>query len=177
MSKTILKKASYQRRHRRCQRVSRPASFILSFFGHRLRVEQLENRRMLAAVTVGSALDTVDDGDTKSITNLIATPGGDGIYTQSGTVTLTNSTVTANSTVRVGGGIAFDPLNNCSTDSLRRTAAENLRACLCRFSKNGRRNRGKRKLAVGGDAGTRLRVADGRGCLTLRINFRNITLT
>ena len=40
--------------------------------------EALEDRRMLATLTVGNSLDVID-GDTSSITNLIATPGADGI--------------------------------------------------------------------------------------------------
>ncbi|MEO1496471.1 MAG: choice-of-anchor Q domain-containing protein [Planctomycetota bacterium] len=42
------------------------------------RLETLEDRRMLATVTVGNTLDLVD-GDTTSIANLIATPGADGV--------------------------------------------------------------------------------------------------
>ena len=44
----------------------------------RLRSEPLEDRRMLAAVTVDNNLDLVN-GDTSSIANLIANDGGDGI--------------------------------------------------------------------------------------------------
>jgi len=43
-----------------------------------LRLEALEDRRLLAAVTVGNALDVVN-GNTASIAALIASPGGDGI--------------------------------------------------------------------------------------------------
>ena len=43
-----------------------------------LNVEHLEDRRLLAAVTVTNNLDLVN-GDTSSIPNLIATPGADGI--------------------------------------------------------------------------------------------------
>ncbi len=44
----------------------------------RLAAELLEDRRVLAAVTVGNALDVVN-GDTSSITALIGNAGGDGI--------------------------------------------------------------------------------------------------
>ncbi|HEX4413394.1 MAG TPA: hypothetical protein VH107_07170, partial [Lacipirellulaceae bacterium] len=44
----------------------------------RLRIEALEDRRMLAAVVVGNASDNVN-GVTTSIAALIASPGGDGI--------------------------------------------------------------------------------------------------
>ena len=40
--------------------------------------EALEDRRLLAMVTVGNSLDLVN-GDTSSIANLIASPGVDGI--------------------------------------------------------------------------------------------------
>src|SRR5262245_33921747 len=43
-----------------------------------LRFETLEDRRMLAGVTVGNNLDLVN-GNTTSIANLIANNGGDGI--------------------------------------------------------------------------------------------------
>src|SRR5262245_37153776 len=44
----------------------------------RLRVESLEDRRMLAGVTVGNSLNVVN-GNTASIAALIASPGADGI--------------------------------------------------------------------------------------------------
>ena len=44
----------------------------------RLRTEPLEDRRMLAVVTVDNNLDVVN-GDTSSIANLVASDGGDGI--------------------------------------------------------------------------------------------------
>ena len=44
----------------------------------RLRFEPLEDRRLLAGVTVGNFLDVVN-GSTTSITSLIAGDGGDGI--------------------------------------------------------------------------------------------------
>lgn len=50
---------------------SQPLNRPLSF-------EPLEDRRMLASVTVGNNLDVVN-GDTSSIANLIAGDGGDGI--------------------------------------------------------------------------------------------------
>ena len=54
------------------------SSFVKSSYARRLRVEQLEDRRMLAAVSVGNTLD-VTNGDVSSIGNLIANDGGDGI--------------------------------------------------------------------------------------------------
>ena len=47
-------------------------------FYRRLRLEPLEDRRLLAAVTVGNLNDIVD-GDVTSIAALIGTPGADGV--------------------------------------------------------------------------------------------------
>jgi hypothetical protein len=47
-------------------------------YRHRLRFESLEDRRLLANVTVGNTNDVVN-GTTSSIAELIATPGADGI--------------------------------------------------------------------------------------------------
>jgi hypothetical protein len=47
-------------------------------YHRRLRIEPLEDRRLLANVTVGNVLDVVN-GNTSSIANLIANNGGDGI--------------------------------------------------------------------------------------------------
>ena len=47
-------------------------------FYRRLRLEPLEDRRLLATVTVGSLSDVVD-GDVSSIAALVSTPGADGI--------------------------------------------------------------------------------------------------
>ena len=54
---------------------------MLSFkrgYSRRLTLEPLEDRWLLAAVTVSNNSDVVN-GDTSNIANLIATPGGDGI--------------------------------------------------------------------------------------------------
>ena len=64
--------------------------FLTSSCARRLRVEALEDRRVLAAVTVSNLLDLVN-GDTSSIANLIADDGGDG-------VSLREAVVAANST-------------------------------------------------------------------------------
>ena len=56
-----------RRRHRRTD----------GSFNRRLASEQLEDRRMLATVTVDTNI-SFTDGDTSSIANLIATPGADG---------------------------------------------------------------------------------------------------
>ena len=64
--------------------------FLTSSCARRLRVEALEDRRMLAAVAVGNSLDVLN-GDTSSIANLIANDGGDG-------VSLREAIVAANST-------------------------------------------------------------------------------
>lgn len=53
-------------------------SLLKSSYARRLRAEQLEDRRMLAGVTVGNALD-VTNGDISSISALVASDGGDGI--------------------------------------------------------------------------------------------------
>ena len=74
--------------------------FAKSSFARRLRAEQLEDRRMLAGVTVGNALDVVD-GDTTSIASLIATPGADG-------VSLREAVVASNNTPGLDR-ISFDP--------------------------------------------------------------------
>ena len=57
----------------------------------RLRFESLEDRRMLAAVTVGNALDVVNAPDTSSIAALIANDGGDGISLREA-ITASNNT-------------------------------------------------------------------------------------
>ena len=56
----------------------RPIDWIGSSYARRLHVEALEDRRLLAGVTVGNNFDVVN-GNTASIAALIATPGGDGI--------------------------------------------------------------------------------------------------
>jgi|GEM_PF-857396 len=53
-------------------------SLVKSSYARRLRAELLEDRRMLAGVAVGNALD-VTNGDTNSISALVASDGGDGI--------------------------------------------------------------------------------------------------
>ncbi|MCH7751700.1 MAG: hypothetical protein IH898_06040, partial [Planctomycetes bacterium] len=57
---------------------SRRRCYAVSPLFRRLHVEALEDRRMLALVTVTNDLDVVN-GDTSSIANLIASDGGDGI--------------------------------------------------------------------------------------------------
>ncbi|MEM9352151.1 MAG: choice-of-anchor Q domain-containing protein [Planctomycetota bacterium] len=73
-----------------------------------LRLERLEDRRVLAAVTVGNTLDVVN-GDTSSIANLIASNGGDGISLREA-VTAANNTAGADTidfstigTITLGG--------------------------------------------------------------------------
>src|SRR4029079_6790983 len=58
------------------QQASRMRS--LGPLNRRLGLELLEDRRLLALVTVSNVFDVVN-GNTTSITSLIATPGGDGI--------------------------------------------------------------------------------------------------
>ncbi len=65
----------------------------------RLRLESLEDRRVLANVTVGNLLDVVN-GDTSSIANLIANDGGDGI-------SLREAITAANNTAG-GDNVLFD---------------------------------------------------------------------
>ena len=69
--------AAQQHRHRPVRKSS-PASHLVSPLFRRLQFEPLEDRRMLALVTVTNDLDVVN-GDTSSIANLIASDGGDGI--------------------------------------------------------------------------------------------------
>ena len=61
-------KTPRNKQQRRCRKPHRDGG---------LNFEQLENRLLLAAVTVGTAADVID-GDTSSITNLISNPGTDG---------------------------------------------------------------------------------------------------
>ena len=53
--------------------------------------ETLEDRRMLATLTVGNSSDLVD-GDTSSITSLIAAPGTDGITLREAITAANNTT-------------------------------------------------------------------------------------
>ncbi len=57
----------------------------------RVFIEQLEDRRLLATVTVNTPTD-VDDGDTSSITALNSTPGPDGMISLREAVIASNST-------------------------------------------------------------------------------------
>ena len=72
----------------------------------RLIAEQLEDRRVLAGVTVGNALDVVN-GDTSSITALIADDGGDGISLREAITAANNTsgsdTITFDASVFSGG--------------------------------------------------------------------------
>ena len=58
----------------------------------RLRVEALEDRRMLATVTVGNALDVVNAPDTSSIAALQNNDGGDGISLREAILATNNTT-------------------------------------------------------------------------------------
>ncbi len=75
-------------------------------FVRRLRFERLEDRRLLAGVTVGNTLDVVN-GDTLSIANLIANDGGDGISLREA-ITAANNTGGADTvTFGVGGTVTL----------------------------------------------------------------------
>jgi len=79
---------------------------IGSSYGRRLRIEELEDRRVLAAVSVGSVFDLVD-GDTSSIANLIAAPGADGISLREAITAAGNTagadTITFDTSLTAGG--------------------------------------------------------------------------
>jgi hypothetical protein len=64
--------------------------------------ERLEDRRLLAIVTVGTTADILD-GDTSSITNLIGSPGPDGAISLREAISAANNTAGAD-TVNVPGG-------------------------------------------------------------------------
>ncbi|MGI9457054.1 MAG: hypothetical protein ACR2NU_10855, partial [Aeoliella sp.] len=60
--------------------------------GRRLRIEPLEDRRLLATVSVGNALDVVNAPDVTSITALMNNDGGDGISLREATMAANNTT-------------------------------------------------------------------------------------
>ena len=60
----------------------------------RCLLESLEDRRLLAVVTVGSTTD-LSDGNTSSITSLIETPGADGVISLREAITAANNTAGA----------------------------------------------------------------------------------
>lgn len=76
-----------------------------------LRLEPLEDRRLLAAVTVNTNQDSVN-GDTTSIAALIATPGSDGISLREAIMAANNTagedTITLSESLAVGA-ISFPP--------------------------------------------------------------------
>ena len=88
-----LKPISSRARNRRLAQQNRKSQ-SLSF-------EALEDRRLLATVTVGNSLDLVD-GDTSSIASLISSPGADGISLREA-ITASNNTFGADT-------ITFDTL-------------------------------------------------------------------
>ena len=79
---------------------SRQRTFIGSSYGRRLRIEALEERRLLAGVTVGNNIDDIN-GITTSIASLISSPGADGI-------SLREAIIAANATPGADE-ISFDP--------------------------------------------------------------------
>jgi|GEM_PF-881420 len=106
---------AHTKKRRRAQRTSTP--FLKSSFARRLRAEQLEDRRLLTAVTVGNATDLVN-GDTTSIAALTASggDGGDGISLReaiaaanntTGADTITFDSSLAGATITLGGTQLF----------------------------------------------------------------------
>ncbi len=89
-------------------------------FVRSLRFEPLEDRRLLAVVTVGNTLDVVN-GDTSSIANLIANNGGDGISLREA-ITAANNTAGADTVLfdhsLSGQSIAINSQLPTITDSL-----------------------------------------------------------
>ena len=88
------------------------------------RFEALEDRRLLATLTVGNSLDLVD-GDTSSVAALISSPGADGISLREAIVASNNTdgadTITFDSLVFTGGTDSLIRLTNGEleiTDSL-----------------------------------------------------------
>ncbi|TWT90476.1 hypothetical protein Mal64_08660 [Pseudobythopirellula maris] len=68
-----------------------------------LKMESLEDRRVLAAVSVSTTLDILDnDSDTSSIAALISTPGSDG------EISLREAILAANNTTNVSGNDVID---------------------------------------------------------------------
>ena len=98
--KSVLADALWKRRLPKGVRRKQAAQ---STFTRPMRLETLEDRRMLAVVTVGNTLD-LENGDTSSIANLIASDGGDGI-------SLREAITAANNTANVmdADTITFDP--------------------------------------------------------------------
>src|SRR3990172_8462190 len=102
---------------RRSRTGSRPARRARSTrsgfsFGRKPLFELLEDRRLLAIVTVTTDSD-VDDGTTTSIADLISTPGADGV------ISLREAITAANNTANAGGPdeihFAITPLGGVKT--------------------------------------------------------------
>jgi len=82
--------------------------------GRSLRVEVLEDRRLLAVVTVGNALDIVNAPDTSSITALLNNDGGDGISLREA-IAATNNTAGAD-TIDFSAALSGQTLTLGGTD-------------------------------------------------------------
>ena len=98
--------SSRARNRRLAQRSSQSKSHLF---------EALEDRRLLATLTVGNSLDLVD-GDTSSVAALINSPGADGISLREAIVASNNTdgadTVTFDSNVFTGGADSLIRLTN-----------------------------------------------------------------